>query len=286
MIFAYSSNAFVKFSLEDSIKEIEKLGFSGLEIMCDRPHLYPPDYDEKKINKIKSLIKNYNLKITNLNCFTLFAVGDTYLPSWIEPDEDQRNIRIRHTLDCIKISHLLGCPNISIPPGGPLKNMDRKEAIYLFLKGLEKVIPLAEELNIKLLIEPEPELLIERTSEFKSFIKEVSSKAVGLNFDMGHFFCVGEDPGTAIEELFEWAGHIHLEDIGRDRVHRHLVAGKGAINFLSFFKTLKKLKFDGDICLELYPYIDNPQKAGKDSLDYLIPVFQKAGLKITHYPKG
>jgi len=46
MIFGYSTNAFVKFTLSESIEKIAKLGFQGVEIMGDRPHLYPPDFDD------------------------------------------------------------------------------------------------------------------------------------------------------------------------------------------------------------------------------------------------
>ena len=44
MDFGYSTNAFKKFTLIDSIEKIARLGFKGVEIMCDRPHLYPPDF--------------------------------------------------------------------------------------------------------------------------------------------------------------------------------------------------------------------------------------------------
>jgi hypothetical protein len=56
--------------------------------MCDRPHLYPLDFSEHELIRLKEWIKAHSLKITNLNCFTLFAVGDTYLPSWIEPIQE------------------------------------------------------------------------------------------------------------------------------------------------------------------------------------------------------
>ena len=42
--FGYSTNAFVKFPLIESVEKIAKLGFRGVEIMCDRPHLYPPEF--------------------------------------------------------------------------------------------------------------------------------------------------------------------------------------------------------------------------------------------------
>lgn len=280
MIFGYSTNAFVKFSLFESLGKIAALGFRGVEIMGDRPHLYPPDFDETNMAAIKEILKKHHLKVINLNSFTLFAVGDTYLPSWIEPEKERRDIRIQHTLDCLKTAKKLACNNISIPPGGPLDNMSRKAAMSLFYKGLEQVIPLAEELGVNILVEPEPDLLMENSAEFKSFIKDVRSPMVGLNFDIGHFFCAGEDPSAAFEDLFEWVGHVHLEDIAATRVHNHLIAGHGVIRFVDIFKTMVKLQYRGDISLELYPYVDTPESAGRESLEYLRPIFKAANLNI------
>jgi len=281
MIFGYSTNAFVKYSLDESLEKIAVLGFRGTEIMGDRPHLYPPDFKAADLTRIKKILEKHNMKVTNLNSFTLFAVGDTYLPSWIEPEKERRNIRIQHTLDCLKVAKDLECNNISIPPGGPLNNLSRKDAMALFHQGLEQVVPKAEELNVKILVEPEPDLLMESTKEFKPFIKDVQSKMVGLNFDIGHFFCAGEDPAKAFEELFEYVGHVHIEDIAATRIHNHLIAGRGVIGFLDIFKTMVDLKYQGDISLELYPYVDTPELAGQESLEYLRPIFKEAGLNIT-----
>jgi sugar phosphate isomerase/epimerase len=284
MVFAYSSNAFVKHSLVDAIEKISRLGFKGVEIMCDKPHLYPPDFTEDSLTAVADALEKFNLKATNLNCFTLFAVGDTYLPSWIEADDSRREIRIRHTLACLKIAHRLGCRCISVPPGGPLDGMDQREAFGRFRRGLERVMPEAEALGINVLIEPEPELLIENTSQFKSFMAGIESKNLGLNFDIGHFYCVGEDPAAAFEELFAWIGHVHIEDIADTRVHQHLVPGRGAIPFMSVFKAMKRLGYDGDICLELYPYVEMPELAGREGLAFLAPIFQDAELHIDGIP--
>lgn len=278
MVFGYSTNAFVKYSLVSAIEYIAELGFKGVEIMGDRPHLYPPDYDDKSLSALKSHIERTGLKITNINSFTLFAVGDTYLPSWIEPEKRRRDIRIRHTIDSLITAAALGCKNISIPPGGPLGNFSRKEALSLFYTGMEQVIPKAEALGVRLLIEPEPGLLIENTSEFNEFIYGIRSKAVGINFDIGHFYCAGEAPEAAFQELFPWIGHIHLEDIAETRIHRHLIPGHGAIDFLPVFHTMIRMGYHGDISLELYPYVDTPVEAGRESLAFLSPIIKKAGM--------
>ncbi|RJQ77930.1 MAG: sugar phosphate isomerase/epimerase [Desulfobacteraceae bacterium] len=280
MIFGYSTNAFVKHTLLDSLDKIAALGFKGVEIMCDQPHLYPPEYAPERLTEVKERLAALDLKPTNLNSFTLFAVGDTYLPSWIEADAARRQIRVAHTLACLEIAAFLGCANISVPPGGPLeKGMTRREALDFFHKGLDRVIPKAEELGVKLLIEPEPDLLMERTAEIKPFVREIRCDAVGINFDIGHFFCAGEDPATALEELFEWVGHMHIEDIAADRRHRHLIAGLGAIDFKSVFRTIRELGYARDISLELYPYTDQPEEAGRRSLAYLLPLMKEAGIR-------
>jgi sugar phosphate isomerase/epimerase len=279
MVFGYSTNAFVKFSLLDSFDRIARLGFKGVEIMCDQPHLYPPEYDDEKLRTVKAALGKNGLKPTNLNSFTLFAVGDTYLPSWIEPEEERRKIRVNHTLACLDIAAFIGCSNISIPPGGPLPaGMTRQQALRLFHQGMDQVIPRAEERGVRLLIEPEPDLLMERTSEIKPFVAEIQSSIVGINFDIGHFFCAGEDPATALEELFAWVGHIHIEDIAPTREHNHLIAGLGAIDFPSVFAAMKQLGYGHDMSLELYPYTDRPEQAGRESLAHLLPMLQEAGL--------
>ncbi len=280
MILGYSTNAFVKFSVFEALEKIARLGFLGVEIMCDRPHLYPPDYGEEDLARLKSLINEHGLKVTNLNSFTLFAVGDTYLPSWIESQEERREIRIQHTLQCLKLADFFSCKNISVPPGGPLDDMPREKALSLFHRGLERVAPVAEDLSVKILVEPEPDLLIENTNEFKEFIRDVKSPAIGLNFDIGHFFCAGEDPSAAFEELFEWIGHVHLEDIAETRVHNHLILGHGAIQLEQVFKTMIKLGYEGDVSLELYPYVDTPEEAGRESLEYLRKLLHETGLQL------
>jgi len=280
MTFGYSTNAFVRFSLFDAVERIARLGFHGVEIMCDRPHLYPQDFGAADLARLQGLIKERGLRVTNLNSFTLFAVGDTYLPSWIEPERERREIRLRHTSECLRLAEFLGCDSISVPPGGPLGTMSEQEAFRRFYEGLERVVPLAEELGVKVLVEPEPGLLMENTGQFRAFIREVGSPAVGLNFDVGHFFCAGEDPSVAFEELFEWVGHVHLEDIAASRVHNHLIPGRGAIALPDVLRTMVRLGYRGHISLELYPYVDMPEEAGRESLDYLRPIFREAGLEM------
>jgi sugar phosphate isomerase/epimerase len=274
MTFGYSTNAYTRFDLFAALEMIAGSDFTGVEIMCDKPHLYPPEWRKNEITRLKDTLSRLRLKVTNLNSFTLYAVGDVILPSWIDADRRQRLIRIEHTKCCLRIAQELGCSTISIPPGGRAGLMPEGAALALFRNGLEEVIPTAEQTGVRLLIEPEPFLLIENSAQMLSCITDIKSDYVGVNFDVGHFFCAGENPAAAFAKLFPWVGHVHIEDIAADRTHNHLIPGLGAINFEEVFATMARLTYQGDISLELYPYTDNPSEAGRQGREYLMPLLE------------
>jgi len=268
MKFAFSTNAYRNYSLEESIDSISDAGYSAIEIMCDTPHAYPPISDEK-ISSIKNSLTKNDIEISNLNGFMMCAIQDFHHPSWIEEDQSFRQQRINHTINCLELAKKLGVKTVSTEPGGPPTNTSKNNQLELFAQGINDVIPIAEKNNVKLLIEPEPELLIEKSSEFVDFISRFESKYLGLNFDIGHFFCVNEEPAELIKTLADYISHIHLEDISKDRVHKHLIPGEGVIDFHSIFKAIEEINYGGYITVELYPYQNNPQGAAKAALEYL-----------------
>jgi sugar phosphate isomerase/epimerase len=124
-------------------------------------------------------------------------------------------------------------------------------------------------------VEPEPGLLLENSEQFLKFIKNINSHYVGLNFDMGHFFCVREDPAALIYNLAEHIGHFHLADIAHTRVHNHLIPGQGSVDFASIFKAISEINYQGFITVELYPYQDDPVYAARISHKYLTNVISQ-----------
>lgn len=270
MKLAFSTNAFKQVSLEESLRQIAACGYEGVEIMADVPHAYPPQMNARRRRGVRELLEELRLDVTNINAFTLFAQGDTWHPSWIEPDERDRERRIEHTLGSIRLARDLGAPGISLEPGGPLPDgMSRDEAVRLYREGLERVLPEAETCGVDLLIEPEPELLIERPEQFEAFVDGFEHPRLGLNFDIGHFFCVGVDPAEAARRLAPHIRHVHLEDIAASREHRHLVPGRGAIDFDAVFAALQAVGYAGWITVELYPYEAEAREVAEEAFAYL-----------------
>ena len=268
MKLAFSTNAYRDFSLESSILSIKNAGYSAIELMCDMPHAYPPISD-MKISEIKNIFQKNEMVISNLNGFMLCAIQDFHHPSWIEDSLEFRAKRIKHTKNCIILADKLNVKTVSTEPGGPITGIPKEKDLLLFENGIREIIPLLEKLKIKLLIEPEPNLLIQNSEQFLSFMNRVDSDFVKLNFDIGHFFCVKEDPAELVLKLEHYIEHVHLEDISKDRVHNHLIPGRGSIDFQKILTNLEKIGYEGFITVELYPYLKEPEKAAREALNHL-----------------
>jgi sugar phosphate isomerase/epimerase len=96
-------------------------------------------------------------------------------------------------------------------------------------------------------------------------MQHIDSPAVGLNFDIGHFYCVGDDLAATVPRLAPYIRHIHLEDIAATRVHHHLVPGEGAIDFSATLRAIRAINYQGWITIELYPYVDDPDGAASSA---------------------
>jgi sugar phosphate isomerase/epimerase len=270
MKLAYSTNAYAKFPLAEAVDRIAALAYRGIELMADVPHVWPPTTTDSQVETIRRRLDTHGLTISNVNAFMMNAVQDFWHPSWIEPDVEFRRLRIKHTIDALKLAQKLGATCITTEPGGPLEgDMTRESAIDIFVQGLTEVLEHAEKLGIRLLVEPEPGLLVENAEQSIELADRITSPMFGLNFDIGHFYCVGEPLPETVERLRPYTRHYHFEDIAATRVHEHMIPGRGAIDFPSVLSAIRETGYDGWLTVELYPYLDDPDGAGREARDYL-----------------
>ncbi|MEE8451003.1 MAG: sugar phosphate isomerase/epimerase [Thermoguttaceae bacterium] len=274
MQFAYSSNAYLQFSIEETIARIARLGYAGLELLADVPHAWPAGLLDESKAAIRACLDQHELRIANVNGFMMNAVADPrqpyWHPSWIEPDPNYRAIRREHTCRVLALAKELGAPSIQTEPGGPLNDgQSWQQAADVFYDELMPCVELAERLEVLLLIEPEPGLLIETFEQYLEFVDRIDSPRVGLNFDIGHAFCMGQDPQDWVARMAPHTKHYHIEDIAPSREHAHLIPGRGAIDLKATLAEIARTGYDGWITVELYPYIDSPDEAGREAKEYL-----------------
>lgn len=283
MKLAFSSNAYLHFSIEQAIEKIAEFGYTGIEILADVPHAWPAGLLAQRRDSIRETLAANSLTISNVNAFMMNAVADPrqayWHPSWIEPYAPYRAIRREHTKRALHLAAQIGAPNITTEPGGPLNaGQSWDEAANLFYDELMPCVELAEDVGVTLLIEPEPGLLIERFDQYLAVVQRFDSNRIGLNFDIGHAYCVNEDPQDWVGRMAPYTKHYHFEDIAASRVHKHLIPGRGAIDFEATLLAIDRTGYDGWVTVELYPYIDEPDAAAREAFDFLTALFERLGL--------
>lgn len=282
MQLAFSTNAYLNHSFADAASRLAAIGYRGVEIMADVPHAWPAYLLPEQKQGLRDALAKNNLAISNINAFMMHAINDSrqkyWHPSWIEPDPHYRQIRIDHTKRALTLAKELGAKCITTEPGGPLEGRTWADCLNLFVEMLKPVVEHAEREQVLLLVEPEPDLLIETADQYLEFATKIQSPYLGLNFDIGHFYCVKDEPAPTVHKLKNLIRHVHLEDIAATRVHHHMIPGEGAIDFGPVLKALKDVGYDGWVTIELYTCHENPDYAAKTARDRVLKIAESVGV--------
>ena len=195
----------------------------------------------REVARIRRRLEMAGLEISHLDASSLQAVGgNRWSPSWIDADKMAREVRVLHTLGCIRLASLFEAPYVTIGPGGPgaLGGME------VFADGLLLALRHAEECGVTLLVEPAPGGLIETTDDFEELSEMIDSPFLGVSLNVGNLFCAGEDPADAIRKLEESLGHICLSDASPSRAPLSLLPGEGAVDFASVAEAAEEIGYD------------------------------------------
>jgi sugar phosphate isomerase/epimerase len=246
-----------------------------VELLADRPHAFPEDLTAAQSARLIECLTQRKLKACNLSACNVSALGAKDHPSWLEEDWIQRETRIRYTLDCLRLGAAMGIPSVSTLAAGRIPStMNRMDGWRLFMANMQRVMPLARKLGVKVFIQPEPELLLERSGEMLEFLKEFGMDPfMQVDFNLGHFYCAGEDPLEAWEVLKSHVGIIHIEDVPADRKHKHVQLGEGSLDLQGFLHRVKEADYKGYVVVKLDTYDQNPEEIVMASAEYL----QRAG---------
>ncbi|MGA2403525.1 MAG: sugar phosphate isomerase/epimerase family protein [Syntrophobacteraceae bacterium] len=284
MRLAFSTNAFVRYSVPEAIEIIAETGYSGVEILADTPHLYPFSTAEADLAEIAGSLEKNRIQAANINANT--AVGyygarfwePLFEPSLANPEPDARKWRVEFTKRCIDMARFLSCPNVSVTSGRMVPGVRPEKSLALLKQSLFEIVEYAAAKHVRVGMEYEPGLLVERADELEGLILEIGDENFGANLDLGHSYLAGEVPSHVALRLASRIFHIHIEDIG-NRKHYHLIPGEGDIDFGEIFQALSRIGYDGFVTVELYTFPENPAQAAGKAFDYLKNVFVNGTVK-------
>ncbi len=275
MPIAYSTNAYTRHGLYDAVTSIAALGFDGVEILCDKPHWFPDRERGEEARRLRDHLDGLGLAVSNLNCNTANGFFDprppenVFEPSLASVNPDWRQWRLDYSIRALDLARTLGAHNLSVTSGRPDAGGTPEQSLDLLVDSLCRLCEAAERADgVRIGVEYEPGLLVERADELADLIDRVGSPLLGANLDIGHSWLDGESPEHAIGRLAGRVWNTHVEDI-RGRKHYHLIPGEGDLPFARYFAALAGSGYGGFHTVELYTYTQMPAEAGRRALAYL-----------------
>lgn len=275
---AFSTNAFSRYSLKKAVETIAGCGYTGVELLADKPHLYPDTFSPRMAEQIRTLLERTGLGVSNINANCTFGYWKDappepfFEPSLISPLAKHRRERIRMISNTLLYAHAIGAANISITSGKALPTMPPAMAARQLRESLKPVLEMAQKLDVHIGIESEPGLFIEWATELADLIQTMKSPMLGANLDIGHSVVIGEPIGKTLQLLQGRIWNCHIEDL-LGRKHYHLIPGHGDLDWEKLKRQLAAIGYPHFLTVELYTYPDSPAKAARQSIHFLAPRF-------------
>jgi fructoselysine 3-epimerase len=279
MKLAFSTNAYTRHTLTDSLRGIKAAGFEGVEILADAPHAYPGDVDDAFIASVRRTLDETGLAVSNINCNCTFgywkdAPPEPYFePSLISPNPKHRADRAALILKTLAFAKGVGAANVSITSGRCLGGMPPDKAARQFGESIGPILDRAGALGVDVGIECEPGLYLEYISELREWIDRLGHPRFGANLDIGHSVVIGEEIPVVVELLRGRIWNLHVEDLP-GRKHYHMIPGEGTgVNWAALRDALRDIRYDRFLTVELYTHTERPQEAAEKSFQFLSRFF-------------
>ncbi len=151
---------------------------------------------------------------------------------------------------CINIAANLRIPNVRIRAVG---DGQTTEISNTMAEVIEKVLPLAEEKNITLLIETCG--VYADTAALRDLLERFACDNLAALWDMyATYFAGNEDPDTTIKNLGNYVKHVHIKDAKKTEYGTEFcLMGEGEMPIGEMMAALRSVNYDGFVSLEWDP---------------------------------
>jgi len=250
--FAYNTNGLAHHRLADAIDLVADLGYEGLALTPDVPHLDPFVATAREVDAVAAHLERRGLGVC-IQTGARFVLDPRrkHQPTLLDPAPEGRDRRVEFLVRCLDIGRDLGAPVLAFwsgnaPAPEPDDVLDARLA-----DGARRVADAAEQRGMLAAFEPEPGMHVETLAGWAALRDAAKHPALRLALDVGHVHCNRE--GDLAELTAEYAGDladVQVEDM-REGEHLHLPFGEGTLAIAPVLAALVQSGYDGLVGVEL-----------------------------------
>ena len=265
-------------SWEERLIAVRDAGYSFMEISIDETdeRIERLKWDRAKKKNLREISEN-----TGIPILTMCLSGNRRFPIGSSFGDIQKK-GIEMITDAIWFASHLGIRIVQVAGYDVVAGEKSTElSRETFGTNIRKSLNLAASLGIMLAIENVDCEFADSLDKIMHYIKDINSPWLQIYADIGNLTAMNQDVGRQLQTCASHISAIHVKDTLEGAV-RNIPFGEGKVDFISAFKVLKNIGFNGPFLLEMWADDKKDNYAIiKNSREWIVAKLRKASYFMT-----
>ena len=247
----YGLNGFAGHRLADACTVVSSLGYEGVGLTLDQPHLDPFGDLPAQVAHARRCLEAHGLA-------SIIETGSRYVldpfhkhePTLVSDTGRERRVELLRR--AVRIAFELGSEAVSCWSGTAPAGVEVGELWHRVVDGIGPVLDDAAELGVTVCVEPEPGMFLATLDDVLALRDRLGRpEHLRVTLDLGHLVCnEPRPPAETVRVAGGLLANVQVDDMVRD-VHEHLELGTGALDLDRVLGGLLDIGYAGLACVEL-----------------------------------
>ena len=263
--YAMCNESMAELSWEEQCQIVKKAGYKGIEVAAFTfVKESVEEISHEKRNEMVSVMKDVGLECVGIHW--LLAPPPEGL-HFTTPDAVVRRKTIDYLDKLIDFCGDLGgpCMVFGSPNQRSTMGISVEKAKKYFAEGLVKLADHAKQRSVKILIEHLPKYatdVINTLEEALEVARQINHPAIQIVFDFHNTEDETEPFDVLLRKYYDNIEHVHIQEMDG----KHLGTGTADRDYIKAFQTLKDLKYDKWISLEVFDFSPGGKRIAEESI--------------------
>jgi sugar phosphate isomerase/epimerase len=238
---------------------------------------YDIDGDESDFVEVKKLLKKYGLTASVVNA-PMHPDRKWRFGTFTSKNGNVRKDAVQMVKDTMDFAEKVGSNIVNIWPGQDgfdySFQADYSKQWKHFVECVKECADYKKDMKLALefkVREPRNRCILDTAATTLLIINEVGRENVGMTIDIGHVMQVGQNMAQAVELVSNYGKlfNLHVNDNYAAWDDDMVVGSVHFVEYLELFFILRKVKYDGWLSVDIFPFRENAFEAAKESILYM-----------------
>ena len=263
--------------IEETIRELARIGYDGVEIAVNPGWTSDVDrLDAAGRRRIRRLLDDTGLELAALVSGHRDQVADAAAYA------EGRDRYLRELDLALEWSKPGLIPAMDLAVGGKMDEWDQLKSLIVDRVG--ETVRLSAERNVVVALEPHSGNAINTPDKMLWLLDQIDSPFCRVNFDISHFNVIGIPIAESVAAMAPYTVHTHIKDeSGHFPDHQFLIPGEGEFDYVTYLGEMHKHGYTGHVSPEISLMVQrrpsyDPVQAMEQTYRVVSEAFERSGV--------